>query len=119
MNTPTHHTKIQVVTPADLKKWLNNNEAVLVDVREIEEYTQHHIQEAVNIPLSEVSLTHQSLPNYNGKHLVFQCKSGKRSMVACEKIYAEGKENNLYNLTGGIEAWMENNLPVQNGETQS
>lgn len=109
------HT-IQTTTPAELKKWLDAGEAVLVDVREIVEYKQHHIKSALNLPLSEVSLSHPSMPPHEGKRLVLQCKSGRRSMMAYEKICAEGKEKDLYNLTGGIDGWMQNNFPVESDD---
>ena len=109
-------TTIQAVTSPELKKWLDAGEAVLVDVREVVEYKQHHIKGAINLPLSDVSLSHPSMPNHEGKRLVLHCKSGRRSMMACEKVCAEGKEENLYNLTGGIDGWMQNNFPVESGD---
>ena len=36
--------------------------------------------------------------------------------MACEKIGAEGKEKDLYNLTGGIDGWMQNNFPVESDD---
>ena len=107
------NSTIQTVTPIELKKWLEDGKAVLVDVREIVEYKQNHIKNATHLPLSEVSLTHANMPKHERKRLVFHCKSGRRSMLACEKICAEGKEDNLYNLTGGIDAWMHSQLPVE------
>ncbi len=110
---------IQAVTSLELKKWLEAGEVVLVDVREVIEYKQHHIKGAINLPLSEVSLSHPSMPAHEGKRLVLQCKSGRRSLMACEKLSAEGKEDNLYNLTGGIDSWMHNNFPVESNDKKS
>lgn len=110
---------IQTITTLELKKGLDAEEIVIVDVREAAEYTQHHIKGAINLPLSDVSLSHPSMPNHEGKRLVIQCKSGRRSMVACEKLRAEGKEENLYNLIGGIDSWVQDNFPVENDDDKT
>lgn len=106
-------TEILSVTPKDLSKWLAAGEAVVVDVREVLEYKQHHIKNAVNLPLSDVCLDHQHMPKHDGKRLVFHCKSGKRSMMACEKIKGEDVELTVWNLTGGIDGWMAEGLAVK------
>ena len=109
-------TEILSVTPRDLFQWLKKGEAVVVDVREEIEYQQHHIKEATNLPLSQVCLDHQHMPDHKGKHLVFQCKSGRRSQMACEKISIEGEELTVWNLEGGVDRWMRENLRVETGE---
>lgn len=110
---------IQAVTSPELKKWLDAGDVILIDVRETIEYKQSHIKSAVHIPLSDISLSHPDMPNHEGKRLVLQCKSGRRSMIACEKLSAEGKDDNLYNLTGGLDGWMQNNFPVESDDKKT
>ncbi len=105
-------TNIKTVTPKELDQWLEADEAVLIDVREVPEYQKHHIKEAINLPLSDVCLDHKHMPNHEGKRLVFQCKMGGRSQKACAKIMAERTGMTVWNLEGGIEGWMAVNLPV-------
>ena len=47
---------------ATLKKWLKNDEAVLIDVRELAEYQESKIERAHLIPLGEISIN--SLPDF-------------------------------------------------------
>ncbi len=94
---------IKTIDAKTLKTWLANDEAVLIDVREPEEYKQQNIKEATLIPLSNVCT--KLLPNRAGKKLVIHCRSGKRSMIACEKLCAENPQLEVYNLKGGILAW--------------
>ncbi len=77
----------------------------LIDVREKEEWDAGHIPGAEWIALSRFPETYREVlgTNYN-EVLVLQCKSGKRSMSACEFLQGEGFEE-LYNLEGGILAW--------------
>jgi rhodanese-related sulfurtransferase len=91
-------------------RWLQSGEAILLDVREPEEYAQEHIADAVLLPLGEVSA--QRLPPLAGKKLVVQCHLGVRSAHACNRLLAENPAIEAYNLTGGIEGWKSAGLPV-------
>jgi rhodanese-related sulfurtransferase len=95
-----------------LKHWLDHDEAVLIDVREPDEYQKAHISGSILIPLA--TLTQQSLPELKERKLVFQCHSGKRSLTACEKISAAIPSLDVYNLQGGIVAWYEH-YPIEQG----
>lgn len=94
---------IQSTPATQLKEWLDKGEAVLVDVREPAEYNAEHIPGAILMPLA--SITRKSLPEHAGKKLVFQCRSGKRGGMACDKLMGLGRSFDTYNLEGGIIAW--------------
>ncbi len=94
---------IKTVDAATLKEWVNNGEAVIVDVREPAEHTAENIEGATLLPLSGIS--DKLLPETKGKKLVVHCRSGKRSTSACEKLLAEDPSLEIYNLEGGISAW--------------
>jgi rhodanese-related sulfurtransferase len=87
-----------------LKKWLENDEVIIIDVREDDEWDAGHIKEAIHLPLSQVR--ESKLPDITGKKLVFQCRSGARSMTACQKIEQNLPQAQLYNLVGGIIGWI-------------
>ena len=88
---------------ATLKKWLKNDEAVLIDVRELAEYQESKIDQAHLIPLGEIFIN--SLPDFKNKKLVLHCRSGKRSLTAGAKLLEENPKLEIYNLEGGIIAW--------------
>ena len=71
-----------------------------------------HIEGAINLPLSEVSLDHEHMPRHTEKKIVFQCRSGKRSQLACEKLLNEGVEHDIWNLEGGLTSWQKMELPT-------
>ena len=104
MNTKT-------VDPVTLKKWLDTNEAVLIDVREPAEYTAEHIDGSQLIPLSK--LNNALLPKLTGQKLVLHCRKGGRGQTACEKLALQLPGVEIYNLAGGMEAWVAAGLPVQ------
>jgi rhodanese-related sulfurtransferase len=86
-----------------LKKWLENDEAVLVDVREPSEHAAKNIKQANLIPLAQICSA--KLPEIKNKKLVIHCHSGKRSQMACEKLLKENEDLEIYNLEGGISAF--------------
>ncbi len=97
---------IQEIDAQTLESWLKNNEAVLIDVRETDEFQSGHIEGAISIPLSifPVKYNHEDYPS--DKKIVFQCKAGGRSMRACQIVCdIASDEDNVYNLAGGIGAW--------------
>ena len=94
---------IKSVNSATLNSWLKNNEAVLIDVREVIENKTTRIEGSTLIPLGEVS--HDKLPEIKGKKLVIHCKSGGRSSKACQKLLAENANLEIFNLEGGISDW--------------
>lgn len=96
---------IQTVDAATLKKWLSQDEAVVIDVREPMEYEEANIAEATLIPLG--AITTSALPEINnGRKLVLHCRSGKRSQFACEQLLQENANLDVYNLDGGILEWI-------------
>jgi rhodanese-related sulfurtransferase len=87
-----------------LKNWLKNDEVILIDVREPLENASQNIKEAISIPLDVISA--ENLPRNEGKKLAIHCRSGKRSMVACNRLISQNPDLEIYNLDGGILAWI-------------
>lgn len=90
------------VSAETVRDWLANGEALLIDVREPDEYADEHIEGAVLLPLS--SLDAGQLPDINGKRRVLQCLTGKRSGIALQKLADQGVTD-LLHLDGGLLAY--------------
>lgn len=71
----------------------------LVDVREKWEYERGHINEALNIPLSELRGRMQEIPK--DKEVVVYCRTGQRSYNAVLALQNSGFTN-VINATGGF-----------------
>jgi len=84
--------------------------AMLVDVREANEYEESHIPGSHLVALSEFSDNYSSLPK--DKPLIMQCRSGARSNRAAEFLLANGYED-VVNMAGGILAWVEAGLDTE------
>jgi rhodanese-related sulfurtransferase len=101
----------KVVDARTLKQWLEQGEAVLIDVREPAEHRAEHIEGANLLPLARVRAA--SLPDRPGKKLVVHCLKGGRGSQACQKLLAEDPSLEVYNLEGGISAWSTAGFPVE------
>lgn len=85
--------------------------ARLIDVRGREEYTQGHIPDAVNLPLSELVGREDKI----GPNTVLICASGNRSSQAAAYLASQGKTG-LMNLSGGTAAWKREGRELNPGE---
>jgi rhodanese-related sulfurtransferase len=81
--------------------------AVLLDVREPEEWDAGHAPGAVHVPLGQ--LPHR-IPEH-GPRIVVVCRSGRRSEEAARALIAWGYD--ALNLAGGMQAWAAAGLPVR------
>jgi rhodanese-related sulfurtransferase len=104
---------IHTMTVQELKEKLDSNsELILIDCREQNEWDEAHIEQAKFMPLSQFAQEIEKLSDEKKDQvIVCQCRSGKRSLQAAMNLQGEGFEN-LYNLEGGILAWLENNYPT-------
>jgi len=101
-------------SPRDIQQWLERGEAVLVDVREPDEHAQERISGALNAPLSRIDSDLLATQAVAGRRLVLHCKSGRRSSDAARLLAATAPgDTKLVSMTGGIEAWKSENLPVE------
>ncbi len=75
--------------------------ALLVDVRTPQEYEQHHIPGALNLPLQELDNRISELPE--DQDIVLYCRSGARSGRALQRLQSLGYSD-VYDL-GSISRW--------------
>jgi rhodanese-related sulfurtransferase len=97
------------LAPADANRLLAAGEALLLDVRETDEYRTAHVDGAQFIPLGQLATGLTDLPRTDT--IVVICRSGRRSAEAIRFMRQAGFER-LLNLTGGVLAWRAAGLPV-------
>ena len=94
---------IKEITVKELKnKFDNNEDFMLLDVRNIQEVLFSKINGSIHIPMNEIMSRINELDS--NKEIIIQCKSGKRSARVCEYLMTQNFKN-VKNLTGGIIAW--------------
>jgi rhodanese-related sulfurtransferase len=83
-------------------EWMAQNRAVLVDVREMNEFENERIPGALLMPLSFFDA--ENFPRIPGKKVVLMCAIGKRSHVAGMQLLKAGHPAPI-NMSGGLNAW--------------
>lgn len=78
-------------------KLYDNNKAIIIDVRDEEEYLESHVQGAINVPVYEILEKINKIVKNKDDIIILYCKTGKRSKMA-KKILEEEGYNNLYIL---------------------
>jgi rhodanese-related sulfurtransferase len=102
----------QQLDSAEAVMKINREDAVVIDVREDAEVAKGRIPNAKHIPLGQLSSRLTELQKHKGKPIIVACRSGHRSAGACGILTKNGFEN-VYNLSGGMIAWEQANLPVE------
>jgi rhodanese-related sulfurtransferase len=87
-------------------------EAVLIDVREPDEWTAGHVPHAVHVPLGELAGRLADLPEDGQVYLV--CRSGGRSARATAYLNQNGWD--AVNVDGGMKAWAAAGRPMVSEE---
>lgn len=99
------------VSPTDAVLLINRENALVLDVRNADEFTAGHITDARNIPLADLESRLGELLKFKDKALLVNCQGGVRSTSACA-VLKKGGFNKVYNLEGGLNAWVQAKLPV-------
>ena len=104
MNAPLKH-----VDAKTLKAMLDAGEAILIDIREPDEYAREHVLGARHVPLS--GFDPDDFPRDHDKVGVFHCGSGMRTAQSANQLLQTGFKD-VYHLEGGLAAWKKAGLPV-------
>lgn len=111
-NNENHSPSVVITQVRDIDthqaRELAENGALLLDVREPNEWASGHIEGAIHIPLGD--LDPASIPAH--APVVAVCRSGNRSSKAALKLLGSGRD--VVNMAGGMKAWQNAGLPVVN-----
>ncbi len=92
---------------ADAKDTLETS--LILDIRELSEYTAGHLPGAFNIPRGVLEFKIGSHPDFQDKqdaHIIVYCQSGGRSALATEVLNKMGFINAV-SMAGGYKAWID------------
>jgi len=87
--------------------------ALLVDVRDHDEWDDERIPGAVHHPMGAIDDWWEHLPR--DRAVIVQCHTGARSARVVQALTGRGGMDNVHNLTGGIVAWAAAHHPTEPG----
>lgn len=97
------------LSPQDVQARLASGAAVLVDIREPDEFARAHIVGAQSQPLSGWEQAHLKVDP--GADVIFTCRTGMRTAGACDRLAAR-VSGDAFVLDGGLDGWARAGLPV-------
>ena len=114
------------IFPWDLEERLaENSSLLLLDIREPYEYEAMHIKGSLNVPRGvletacewEYEETVAELVNARDKEIIVACRSGNRSIFACEVMQQLGY-NNVVSLKTGLRGWSDYEQALYNNDEE-
>lgn len=100
---------LTALSPAETEARRSNG-AVLIDIREPDEFTRRHIHGAISQPLSNWEQAHLTITP--GQDVIFTCRSGMRTSAACTRLETR-LDGDTNNLDGGLNGWEKAGLPIE------
>jgi rhodanese-related sulfurtransferase len=113
-------SRIKEIDPQRLEELIRtHDDLLLVDVREPHEFANEHLEDAILVPrgtlegAADAANKRRVDPLYTARNrpIVVYCDTGARSAMAADTLQQMGFTQ-VYNLAGGIELWIAEDLPV-------
>lgn len=102
----------QAITAQQAVQLINQNDAVVIDLRSRDAFVRGHIINAINIPFRDLEKDVEKLQNHKHKPIILVCSQGVDSLKTL-KMINEKEFENVSLLHGGLKAWQEDNLPLE------
>ncbi|HTV98082.1 MAG TPA: rhodanese-like domain-containing protein [Steroidobacteraceae bacterium] len=90
---------------------LMNQGALVLDLRSKESFDAGHIGDARNIPSTELASRSDTLKKWRDRPVITYCDSGVSGAGAARTLIKLGFTK-VFNLEGGLNAWVKDNLPL-------
>src|SRR5437667_1948023 len=104
--------KVTEILPAEAAAKSQNGEALIIDVREKDEWDEEHIPNATHLSRGTIELDiEEKVPDLNAL-IICHCGGGGRSALAAESLQKMGYKN-VRSMDGGFKAWKAAGLPTE------
>jgi rhodanese-related sulfurtransferase len=106
--------KITEISPTDAAQKAKSSDAVIVDVRDKDQFDEEHIPGALNFSRGTIEFeVEEKFPDRNTT-IICHCGGGGRSALAAESLQKMGYKN-VRSMAGGFKAWKAAGLPTKAG----
>ena len=104
--------KFKDISPAEAARIVGNDDNLVLDVRDPDEFKSGHLRGAKLIPLGSLAGKLSEIEKFKDKTVLVYCRSGNRSATAANILCRAGFSD-VSNLAGGIIAWQSEHYPVK------
>ncbi|AWX14288.1 thiosulfate sulfurtransferase [Mergibacter septicus] len=104
------------ISPEQAWQMLQDQQAVLLDIRDLPSFNLKH-------PVGAFHLTNETFNTFSQQYdfefpLIVSCYHGKSSRNVAQYLVEQGYDQ-VYSLTGGFEAWLKAQLPIESHSSES
>lgn len=99
------------VGTSEATRLMNRENAVLLDIRNSEEFSNGHILNATNIPFTDFESRNSDLEKLRDQPIILCCNTGSTTGGAAASLKKLGFDN-IHRLKGGIDGWKHASLPL-------
>ena len=99
------------LSPQQVINLVNQQQAVVVDLRDAAEFGQGHIVDAINIPHAKWAERKVEVTSITDRPIVVVCKMGQHGGAIGKQLVADGFQQ-VSRLSGGITEWQSQQLPL-------
>ena len=102
---------IRELSPAEAVPWINDPNAVVVDISPVAEFNRGHIVNARNIQASRLASPDAEVGKLKERKILVVCKSGQSASAAAQSLRKLGAAE-VAVLKGGMTQWRSDQFPV-------
>ena len=102
---------IPELAPAQAIPWINDPDAVIIDVSPVADFNKGHIVNARNMPASRLADPDAEVQKLRDRKLLVVCKSGQTAVSAAQSLRKMGARQ-VAVLKGGMGQWRSEQFPV-------
>lgn len=103
---------IRTVPVSEAVRLINRERAIVIDVRNPEEFQGGHIPAALNLPLKGLAARLGDIEKHRQRPVILSCRTSQRSLAAASVLAKAGFSSPIV-LAGGFTAWQSENLPTE------
>lgn len=108
----TQKKKAKELSPQAAVDLINNENALVIDLRDKESFKKGHIIDSINA--NDEDFSQQKMDKYKNKPIILVCARGLLTPAVANKIKTQGYQPLV--LAGGIEGWKNADLPLVKGK---
>lgn len=102
---------VSALDAAGALRLINDQDAVIVDIRDAGDYKDGHIPQARHIPFGALQERLGELAKVKDQPIIVYCRSGVTSQSACALFKKHGFTD-VHSLNGGLPSWLDAHLPI-------
>lgn len=102
---------LKELSPAQAVPWINDPDAVVIDISPVADFNKGHIVDALNIQASRLADPDVEIQKLKDKKLLMVCKSGQSAVPAAVSLLKMGAKD-VAVLKGGMSQWRSDQFPV-------